>query len=252
MNTSYLIIEDEAVPAERLRNLVAELRPDYRATGVIDSVEDAVASLRNGAPDLIFMDVELADGNCFEIFDYVRVDAPILFTTAYSEYAVKAFRVNGVDYLLKPIRKIQLEAALRRFEALPRNAPTPEYDALGPTLHTARKKRILVSRGDSYTFLQIPDVAYFVSEDKYTFAHTFAGQRHLVDHTLGKLMPQLDADEFFRLSRSFIVNIRAVGGIRKFFDGRLKVILSGGQPVEVIVSAARREEFLRWVGDDLG
>lgn len=251
MQIRYLIIEDEAVPAQRLSNLIMELRPGYECAGMTDSIEDTACFLGRETVDLIFMDVELADGNSFSVFDRVNVKTPVIFITAYSEYAIEAFRVNSIDYILKPVKKVDLEDALNKFEAFGASRQAPDYGKIVSNMTASgTKKRLLIAKGHGYSYLEVADVSFFLSEDKYTFAHTFSGKHHLVDHTLSKLISQLDPETFFRISRNYIVNIKAILEIKKYFDGRLKVIFVGDSNIEIIVSAARREDFLKWIGGE--
>lgn len=253
MKRNYMIIEDEFLSSERLRAMVAEIAPSYDLVCSAESVKEALPLLRKHPLDLIFMDVELTDGDCFEIFSHVKVDTPVIFTTAYNEYAIRAFKVNSVDYLLKPLEKAELGKAIDKFETVYGADRRPvDYDRIKNLIAGyGSKNRIVINRGDSFLYVDVDDVAYFLSEDKYTYLHTFSGKSHIVDDSLSQLEGKLDPRRFFKASRNHIVNIRAVGEVRRHFHGRLKLYLSTDPPAEVIISAARRDEFLLWLGGEV-
>lgn len=253
MKIDYMIIEDEFFSRERLRKMVAALRPSYSPVCQTESVEDSVAWLEGHSVDLIFADVELADNNCFEIFSRVEVRAPVIFTTAYNEYAIRAFKVNSIDYLLKPYEEHELAAAITKFETLRRSSPVPDYGRLeGLISGLAARERIVVVRGDSYIHVDMVDASHFSSEDKYTWLHTFPGKSYIIDDSLDRMEATLDRRRFFRASRNHIINIKAVGEVHKHFNGRLKLTLAATPPVEVIISARRRDDFLAWLGGNVG
>jgi len=247
--TRYAIIENEQYSLQNLQNIVAQLRPDYQLIFTAESVEDTVAwLLSRPAVDVIFMDIELVDGNCFEIFDQVQVVVPIIFTTAYDTFALEAFKVNSVDYLLKPITPEHVERALSKLE---RAHQHPDYNQLASVMQSRnQRQRILTSNGDSYSYVSISDVAFFLSEDKYVFVYTHDGKRHITDYpSLGDLMATLSPDTFFQLSRSMIANINAITGVNKYFNGRLRVHVKAGDNTQTAtVSAARKRDFLNWLG----
>ncbi|MDR2891129.1 MAG: LytTR family DNA-binding domain-containing protein [Alistipes sp.] len=267
MTMEYMIVEDEFLSFERLRGMVSELRPGWRLTYRAESVEESVAWLGDHTPGLVFMDIELADQNCFEIFSRTGIDSPVIFTTAYNEYAIRAFKFNSVDYLLKPLDRRDLAAALDKFDRLSSQS-VPDYAALSRLISGPQtKERIIVGRGDSFICVETADAALFVSEEKYTSLVTFAGQSYIIDDSLNQLEGQLDRRQFFRASRGHIVNIKAIREVRKHFNGRLKLLLNtGGGAVgvsglqgaagsagsDIIISAARREEFFRWLGGEVG
>lgn len=215
----------------------------------MESVEDAVELLRTGPDiDLIFMDVELVDGNCFDILKQVRIDVPVIFTTAYSDFAIKAFQLNSMDYLLKPLTQDAVEKAIEKFERL-RNR-MPEAGASTVPSHPVYKSRILISEGDNYFYIPCEDIAMAQSEDRYVFIHTFSGKKHITEYAnLNILEESLSSNEFFRISRGAIVNIRSIASVRKYFKGRLKVsVKTGDGAFDMVVSAARRDAFLNWLG----
>lgn len=247
--TKYLLIEDEHFASEEIRRMMQKIRPDYLPAGWAQSIGQALPLLKQGNADLIIVDIRLSDGLCFEIFEQCPSDTPLIFTTAYDEYALKAFKLNSVDYLLKPVDEKELDAALRKFEhnrCLTSQAP--EYRRLERTyLANNRKNRFLIQIGDAYRYVETADIAFFYSEEKYVYLHLFAGQRYIVDYSLGQLEEMLDGATFFRASRNCIANIRSIRKISKHFMGRLKVQFLPECPHEVLVSRNRAEGFLKWV-----
>jgi len=251
--TDYVIIEDERLACEELKRMMSQLRPDYKLVGWAKSTEQAVLLLRQASPNLIMADIRLADGLCFDIFMQASIDVPVIFTTAYDEYAIRAFKVNGIDYLLKPIEETELEVALRKFErhqALHASRSLfkkLEQDYVG----CYKKNRFLIQVGDTYLHVETTDIAFFYSEDKYTYLYRFSGKRHIVSYSLDKLEKILDSSLFFRISRCCIVNIRSIVKTSKYFASRLKLQLRPECPHELLVSRSRVSDFLRWMDDNL-
>ena len=251
-----LIIEDEAPAARRLAGLVRDARPDAEIVETIDSVESAVKWLAaHRPPDLIFMDIQLADGLSFDIFSRVEVKAPVIFTTAYDEYALKAFKVNSVDYLLKPVDSEELSNSLRKLQTL-RDQLAPPLEAavlrsLVQSLHPGQpqfKTRFLVRFADKLVFIQADDIAYFIAEDKYVFVITRDNKKYPLDHTLDELDTVLDPSVFFRLNRKFIGQLICLQSIHTYFNGKLKLRLVGADREEVTVSWERAAFFKKWLG----
>lgn len=241
------IIEDEVPAQEELVRILRKHFQDMDIVGISGSVRDSVDWLRNYTADLIFMDIQLSDGSCFDIFSVIDVTIPVIFTTAYDQYALKAFKVNSVDYLLKPIDEDELVAAVKKMDY--------RYDRIKdlikdfiPSSHRY-KSRISVKTGDVYNFLHIDDVAYFISDGGLTFAETAAGQRYIVDYTIGSLETQLDPKRFFRVSRGCILSIGSIGKIESYFNSRLKVTLKGRGDMNVVISRVRVPDFLDWIDD---
>lgn len=241
---TYLIVEDERILAERLIRMISGIRPSYECATVLPSVEETVDYLRHNKADLIFMDIELADGNCFEIFEQIEIETPVIFVTAYDQHTLKAFKVNSIDYLLKPIEQAPLLAAVEKFE----KHLNPAVVELGRLLHDRNtRERIMITKGNSFMYVHVQNVAYFVSNEKYTSLYTFDHQEYLTEKTLWQLETELDRNTFFRVARNCLVNINAITSIRKFINGRLKLTLNPAHEFEVIVSQARREDFLKWI-----
>lgn len=248
-----LIIEDEKPAAKRLTKLVQQFRPEIDVLGMLDSVESAVEWLETyKKPDLIFMDVQLADGVSFEIFGQTEVTSPIIFTTAYDEYALQAFKVNSLDYLLKPIDPEELEKALCQYDKYYlNNNKAVDNSAIEQLLQTLTQKeykeRFLVKIGQQLTYLKVSDIAYFYSEDGLIFACQENGKRHNLDYTLDQLMDLLNPAYFFRINRKIITHLPSIKKIHTYFNSRLKLELSPSTELETIVSRDRVGDFKRWL-----
>lgn len=241
-----LVIEDEIPAQEELVRILRKHFPNIEIVDIIGSVRDSVEWLRNNTADLIFMDIQLLDSCCFDIFDVVEVRTPIIFTTAYDQYALKAFKVNSVDYLLKPVDEDELVAAVRKMDYKYDNIRNL-IESYMPTVRY--KTRISVKTGDIYRFLLIDEVAYFISEDGFTYAVTNNEKKHIVDYTISSLETQLDPKRFFKLSRGCIVSIDSIEKITAYFNSRLKVTLKGRKNISIILSRVRVPDFLNWIDD---
>ncbi len=246
-----LIIEDETAAVINLRSMLKNIAPDAEIAAVLESVEESVEFFTSNTEhiDLIFMDIHLADGDSFRIFDSVDIDAPIVFTTAYDQYALQAFKVNSIDYLLKPFKEEDLQRALDKLSRL---------SAADRTRHKARVDDMIASRGDRPRVMLVrfkdriipvsaEQIAYF-----YTFAEkvsvtTLSGDSYPVDKTLESLQGMLADDEFFRANRQFIVARRAVKDIAVWFGSRLALNLCVDTPERIIISKARVPEFKQWL-----
>ena len=252
----YIIIEDE-VPAQRLmRELVRELRPGWEEAACLDSVESVVKWLKSYPhPDVIFMDIQLSDGVCFDILEQVEIEGMIIFTTAYDEYAIRAFKVNSIDYLLKPIKKSELSEALAKFERYTRKMflslnKTMDAAELASAITEAKPKyrtRFLVSSGEVFFPLAVERVAYIFSRHRITSAVSFEGKRHVIEFPLDRLEEQLDPEMFFRVSRQFIVNIGAVSKVHTFFNGKLVLETRPGFDEKVMISRDKARQFKPWL-----
>ncbi len=249
--TRYLIVEDELLAQIEIQRMVKELRPDYKVVGCADSVERACEYLRCEYVDLMIVDIRLSDGLSFEIFEQYPVEIPIIFTTAYDEYALDAFRVNSIDYLLKPIGERELSNALDKYERrCCLHSTSPNYKQLETYYLSGNKKtRFLVQVGDTFRHIEISDVAFFYSEEKYTYLHKLDGTRYIVDYALDQLEKMLDEVQFFRVSRGCIANIHSINKISKHFAGRLSVQFQPECPHKIIVSRSRATDFLKWLDD---
>jgi DNA-binding LytR/AlgR family response regulator len=246
-----LIIEDERLAAEKLERLILLARPDWQIIGTIETVEHAVKWLAtNSAPDLIMMDIQLSDGISFEIFEQVKVAVPVIFTTAYDEYAIRAFKVNSIDYLLKPIDPASLEAALKKFEQLVSTLAQQAipYETFLKFHESVSKKRFLVKVGPAYISVATNNVELFYISERSTFIRTFEGKNYGIDFSLDQVQQQVDPAKFFRINRNFLVNIEAVSKLVTYSSSRLKLVLASGfKSNDLIVSREKTGEFKRWM-----
>lgn len=245
-----LIIEDEVRAANQLQNLLKAQEFDYTLLGIIDTVEESVDWFQsNTDPDLVFMDIQLADGLSFEIFQKIQLQCPIIFTTAFDQYAIRAFKVNSVDYLLKPIQQVDLSRALDKFKrSKPSLALSPEIlqNFMASVQSTEQREGILVKEGDGYAQLRIPDLLYVYSEDSITFGVTPV-KRVIIDETLDQLYPTLDPNQFFRINRGQVVAKNAIEKIAKYFNHRLKLTVTQARDQEFIVSRPKTNDFKSWL-----
>ncbi len=244
----YLIVEDERFAYEELKRMMTSLRPSYLLEKQTKTVIDTIGFLKDSDVDLILMDIRLADGNCFEIFNHVEVTTPVIFTTAYDEHAIKAFKLNSIDYLLKPFDENELETALTKFENIYHNHPyksnSKNFEQL---LSLKTKNRFLIAKGENYHYIETKDIAHFYSEDGVVFLHTFNDRRYIINYTLDQLEQHLDSRLFFRVSRNCIGNVKAIENVAKYFNSRLKLSFSPECPHEVLVSRVRVPDFLKWM-----
>ncbi|MBC7920113.1 MAG: response regulator transcription factor [Ferruginibacter sp.] len=254
---NVLIIEDEELAVRKLTRLLGEVDPTLQVVGTVASVRASVEWLQtHPAPDLILMDIELADGQSFEIFERTTVAAPVTFTTSYDECALQAFKVNRIDYLLKPIKRHELEASLakhRRLHNQPEAAPPVAIDALMHQLRqqiqpTETRRRFLVRHLSQWVPVEVTDIAYFHSAEGVSWFRTRTEQRFSVDYTLDELEATLDPAQFFRVNRHFIVGIGAVQQVHPYFSHRLRLTLKTSADEEVLVSRERTTDFKKWMG----
>ncbi|MBT34233.1 MAG: DNA-binding response regulator [Thalassobius sp.] len=250
-----LIIEDEKPAAEKLSMLLKKLIADVEVVGVIQSIRQAVKWLKENLNefDLLFLDIQLADGLSFEIFKEVKIDKPIIFTTAYNEYAIEAFKVNSIDYLLKPITGKALQESLDKLETLRKNLPSyndaPKLDALQEMLASLKKnykKRFMVKLGEHIRSISTEKIAYFFAEGRTVYLISLQGKKFIIDYKMEDLADLLDPSLFFRLNRTFIVNIHAINDVVIFSNSRLKVLTSPVSPKEMIVSREKVNDFKDW------
>ena len=246
-----VIIEDESIAANRLQDLVGQLAPEMEIKAQLHSVAQATAWFeQNPMPELIFLDIQLNDGYGFDILDGLEQHPPVIFTTAYNEYAIRGFKYNGLDYLLKPIDKRDLEQALNKFRKFDVQPPREDWTAvqnLKQMMTKTYKKRFMIKVGNQYSSFKVGDIAYFKSEDGLIFLYTQAGQRHPVEYTLDQLEEILDPVDFFRINRKFIVTVDSVAEIHTYFNSRLLLRLDPNQTEQVIVSRERTTNFKRWL-----
>ena len=243
-----IIVEDETAAAVNLRSMLQNIDPETVVVDTLESVEEAVAYFSNSVEaDVVFMDIHLADGDSFRIFDSVDINIPIIFTTAYDEYALQAFKVNSIDYLLKPFKEEELRRALDKLERLTTAERSAAERKVREVAAAESLNTMLVRYKDKIIPVAIADVAFF-----YTFAErvtltTLTGESYPVDKTLEALSQQLTTEEFFRANRQFIVSRRAVKDIAVWFGSRLALNLTLETPERIIISKARVSEFKQWL-----
>ncbi len=250
MNTKVLIIEDEIPAREHLTRILKEIQPGFEILDRLDSVQAAVSWLSQHQADLIFLDIHLSDGNSFSIFEKIAVQTPIIFTTAYDEYALKAFKVNSIDYLLKPIDEDDLRQSLEKYRTLTAETPRANIEALIKTLAQPPKtyqERFMVHRGERLMSVLTDQIAYFEGEDRYVYLVKKDGARYIVQYRLSDLEALLDPRHFFRLNRSFIANFDAINTMVNLSKSRIKVELNPNAKRAVIVSSDFSQRFKEWL-----
>jgi DNA-binding LytR/AlgR family response regulator len=244
----YIILEDEQIAANRLRRLIMECRPHFKHMLSIDSVESACISLPALKPDLLFMDIQLADGLSFEILDQIQIDTPIIFTTAYDEYALRAFKTNSIDYLLKPIDPDELEEAISKFEKNTNSKKgSVEVEQLMKSLQPQGKERFVVRIGDHIKAIRSEDISLVYSEDKVTYLFTREGQRYPVDYSVEKIDTLLDPRQFKKISRKHIIHIDAIKDIVAYTNSRLELFIEKYKGERVIVAREKVQDFKNWL-----
>jgi two-component system, LytTR family, response regulator LytT len=253
-----LIVEDEELAVKKLQKTLSSVEQNAEVVGVTDSISTTVDWLKsNAAPDLILMDIELADGQSFEIFNLTTVQSPVVFTTSYDEYALKAFKVNSIDYLLKPVQREDLEKALAKF----RNLSVQSSAMAGGTTVEALvrelqqklqpkefRKRFLVKNGQKLISVEVDDIAYFYSDGRLNFFKTKDNKKYVVDYTMDELESSLDPQQFFRISRSFYVSVSSIDRIDEYFGNRLILQLKPVVDKEALVSREKVTDFKKWMG----
>lgn len=252
-----LIIEDEVLAAERLSRLLHEIDPEIQLTGVAQSIKGAVALLQQQPqPDLILADIELGDGACFEIFKQVAVSSAVIFTTSYNEYALQAFSANSIDYLLKPIRKSELEKSLHKFSTMKQQFATAFLSQNGNLLMgglgkdgsaTTFKKTFLVKQGQRLIPVDVGDIAYFFADGRLVYLITWDKRKLVADHSLEELENLLDEREFYRANRSFLIHRKSIQKCRALLSRKIKVELLPATDREVLVSKEKGGAFKGWL-----
>lgn len=250
-----LIIEDEYPAAERLQKLITKADEEIEVCAVLDSVESSIKWLAaNPAPDIIFSDIQLSDGLSFEIFEKALVNSPIIFTTSYDEYAVKAFKVKSIDYLLKPIKQQELEKAIQKYKELTQESARPDHalklESLLDVLPTNQKKfktRFLVKSREQLIPVFEEQIAYFQTSNELVLLVKKDGKKYLIDYTLEQLEKLLNPENFFRLNRQFLSHLSAIHEIHTYFNGKLKLELAPRTTDEVVVSRDKAGPFKTWL-----
>jgi len=252
---NILIVEDEELAQKKLQKTLASVDASAKVVGITDSIQSTVDWLQsNDSVDLILMDIELADGQSFEIFNMVEVKAPVIFTTSYDEFALKAFKVNSVDYLLKPIQVEDLQVALAKYKKL---AASKSGDVNIETLvkqlqqqlqPKEYRKRFLVKHAQKLVSVDVDEIGYFYSDGRLNFFKTSDNKKYVVDYTMDELEDMLDAEKFFRISRSFYVSVASIEKIDEYFGNRLILQLKPAVDKEALVSREKVSDFKKWMG----
>jgi DNA-binding LytR/AlgR family response regulator len=250
-----LIIEDEPFAQKELVRLLKVCDPSIEVLRCIDSVEESAQYLEeNPDIELIFMDIQLSDGISFEIFNLIEIKIPVIFTTAYDEYAIRAFKVNSIDYLLKPVDEEDLKRGLEKFKLLKGDKTseqgqltTGQISEILGLYRPAYKSRLVTKMGDRIFYVEVSGIAYIYSEDKVTFLITREGNRHIINYTLEQVEGFLDPADFYRLNRKYLTHIDAIESISKYFNSRLKIQLKPAVEDEILISRAKVPGFMEWL-----
>lgn len=245
-----LIIEDERPASQKLIRLLEEIDACIVVVDIIESVEEATNwLLHNPHPDLIFMDIQLQDGTCFEIFENCSIKTPIVFTTAYDEFSLKAFKVNSVDYLLKPIVPNELKNAIEKFKSV--HSPKADFTKIETIINQLQpktKERFFIKIGEHYRSVQVSDINCFYIKERCNFINVDKGKNYAVDHSLDKIEQMIDSKMFFRVSRNFLINFSAIHDIIVYSSNRLKIVLTNWtEKDEILVSRERVSDFKNWM-----
>lgn len=251
---NIILIEDELKTAKSLENIILEIKPDSKIIGPYQSVERSVqALLENGQPDLIFMDIELADGLCFQIFKSVKITCPVIFCTAYNEYSLEAFKSNGVDYILKPISKEDIRQALKKVDELKnffQQKSMPDLEILLSKLSPPTSKTsFLVFKNQKYTTVQTDNIAFFHVHDDTTSIMSFDRQEFVLTQSLDQITSAVSSKQFFRVNRQYLVNFKAIKETEHYFLRKLYVKLVIETPDKLLINKEKSHAFLNWMED---
>ena len=250
---NVVIIEDETLAVKHLSKLLHDIDPNLEIVAVLQTIEESVKYFEDNSDiDMVFMDIHLSDGLAFHIFEKVEVPYPIIFTTAYDKYALKAFKVNSIDYLMKPIKRVDLERGLEKMEKLSKGAKRDDHSTMEGILAIVRdmgakyKENYLIPHGDKLLPLAVKEIACFYIETKVTHALTFDNKVHALDQSLDDIMRNLDPKKFYRANRQYILNTEAVVAINPWMGGKLQVMLRVNVPSQIIIPKAKTGEFKDW------
>jgi DNA-binding LytR/AlgR family response regulator len=245
-----LIIEDEILAAEKLESLLLRLDSSIEIIGKLQSVIESINWLHSKPnPELIFMDIQLDDGICFEIFDAVKIKTPVIFTTAYDSYAIRAFRVNSVDYLLKPIEKESLTKALEKYKLIfEKNASSAQYvDNLSAQMVKSYKTRFFVKIGNHFHSIPVDNIDCFYTIERAVFFTTINGKKFDLDYSLDQVQKLVDPEKFFRINRNYLIHMNAIQDIHNYSSSRLGIKINGIDHLDLIVSREKVNEFKKWL-----
>jgi len=243
-----LIIEDENPASQKLIRLIKNVNPNIEIINVLKSVDESINwFMKNPAPDLIFTDIQLEDGLSFDIFESCKIDVPVVFTTAYDEYAIKAFKVNSIDYLLKPIAQDDLKNAIDKFNNIHR-VNYLKLESVVKQLYPSKKERFLIKIGEHYKSVSISNISCFYISERCTFLFNDAGKNYPIDYSLEQIEQLVDSKLFFRVNRTHIVNFHAIKDVISYSSSRLKIILMNlVEKEEILVSRERVSDFKSWM-----
>lgn len=251
-----LILEDEEAAANRLQKMIVDILPDAEFIAHLTSVRQGLDWFKNNTePDLIFADIQLNDGTSFDIFNQVEVKSPVIFTTAYDAYALDAFKLNSVDYLLKPVKKTDLSAAVEKFKTVHLSEKKDDNNNLKQLLNALQKtqnykQRFVLRIGDHMKIIEVPDIAYFYTENKGNYIVTKDNKRFLADNNLDQIESMLDPKLFFRINRQFIVGFSSIAEMFTYSKSRVLLKLNPPAKLDTIVSTERSAAFKAWLGGD--
>ncbi len=256
MEYRVIIVEDEVHSAQMLESMIFKLRPGWKIQGIFDSVSETVEWLQNNEqPNVIFLDIQLSDGIGFSIFEKIHIDSGVIFTTAYDEYAIRAFQLNSVDYLQKPIKESELLNAIEKYERIMQlfkegDKQNADYAKILSGLKADNKifrKRFLVNKRESYFSISVDEIAYIYFESKLVYIVTNDLKEYIVNFTLDKLEEELDPDDFFRANRQVILHLNTIQSLENYFGGKLKVKLQPQYDKKIIISRAKATAFKNWL-----
>ncbi|SFO21943.1 two component transcriptional regulator, LytTR family [Chitinophaga sp. YR627] len=243
-----LVIEDEIKTAKALIKLISTIDPDAEIVASLQTVSAAIEYLSaSPSPDLIFMDIQLADGSCFDIFKEATVTAPVIFCTAYDEYAIEAFKANGIDYILKPFTEETLAAAFKKVAGLRRSLAQQEVKPVYPLPLQQGKKSFLVFRDNKYVVIAVDNISFFYIKNDFPALVTFDGKEYTLSQSLDTISAQLPPEQFYRINRQYLINFSAVHEVEHYFGRKLLVHLKTATPEKIIIGKNKATEFLHWL-----
>jgi DNA-binding LytR/AlgR family response regulator len=242
---NVIIVEDENLIAERLKKMIESIEPEMKVMAIIDSVKDAIHYLGTNRPDLIFLDINLSDDYCFKIFEEINVTSPVIFVTAYSEYAIKAFEVNSIDYLLKPISISSLKNSIEKFKNW---SVLPNYKKLLTLIDHDYRKRFLIKLNNQLKSISIVEIAYFYSEDKLTFACLFDGKKLPLEQSLKKIEEEVNPIDFYRINKKFLISLNAIAEMYYVSKSKIKLTLKPSFDGDhIFVALEKVGDFKTWL-----
>ena len=247
-----VIVEDSISSQKLLIELLKNKYPNIEVVKILDSIKDSIEFFSNNNVDLIFMDIQLKDGYCFKIFNQIDINTPIIFTTAYDNYAIQAFEENSIAYLLKPLDEDKLEHAIKKYNNLNAKNNNSNFSNFLSMINSKDKykKRFTIKLNDNIIILTEEDIAYFIANDKICYVYTKEGDKYIIDYSLDNLLQQLNPKKFFRISRDCIVTFNAIHKIKKYYNGRLKIYLLPKYTEDIIVSRDRTPNFMKWLEEE--